>query len=253
MERDGGTRYLMVQPLLNQLVAFTRDNLLIFMGQQPNAHWILTDQNQLSPVVMQDNFPLFAHDNGSQSTDEFEELLQKMMSSHVRLEDEFVDAVYEEAGGHPFLTGKMLVSFWEWLIEKRLPTSALSPARVELFRDFAAERLTPRAVAYSAHYDMFKTAASDHLSPLGRDHDPWLHSVYSAMRGLVLNSPGTFSMPEGQFEQMVERYSAPMSPQELLASAARSNFLTLEHGLVRPKIRVLARIAAAVRPMNGAS
>jgi hypothetical protein len=253
MDFDGGTRYRVVQPLLNQLVAFTRDNLLIFMGQQPNAHWILTDQNQLSPVVMQDNFPLFAHDKGSQSTDEFEELLRKMMSPHVRLDDEFVDAVYEEAGGHPFLTGKMLIAFWDWLIEKHFPTSALDPAKVELFQDFAKESLTASAVAHSAHYDMFKHAAADHLSPRGRESVPWLHSVYSAMRGLVLNSRETFSMPEAQFESMVERYSGSMSPQELLASATRSNFLTLENGLVRPKIRVLARIAAAVRPMDGAA
>lgn len=253
MEKDGGIRYLVVQPLLNQLVAFTRENLLIFMGQQPDAHWILMDQNQLSPVVMQDNFPLFARDKASRSLDEFEELLQKMMSSHVRLEQEFVDAVYAETGGHPFLTGKMLVAFWDWLIEKRFPTSALSPARADLFNDFASERLTARSIAYNERYKMFKRAASDHLSPLGRVKDPWLHSVYSAMRSLVLNSPATYAIPETQFEEMAERYSSSMSPHELLASASQANFLTLEDGLVRPKIRVLARIAAAVKPMNGAA
>ena len=130
-----------------------------------------------------------------------------MMSPHVRLDDDFVDAVYGETGGHPFLTGKVLIAFWDWMIEQRYPISALSPVRAELYYQFAAACLTPRAVSYSHHYDMFKRAASDHLSPVGREADPSLHSVYSAMRGLVLNSPSTFSLPESQFEEMAERYS----------------------------------------------
>lgn len=44
MARSPSTRYTVVQPLLNQMVAFTRDNLLVFLGQQPNAHYLLMEQ-----------------------------------------------------------------------------------------------------------------------------------------------------------------------------------------------------------------
>lgn len=39
-------RYTVVQPLLSQMARFSRDNLLIFLGQQPDAHYLLMDQNQ---------------------------------------------------------------------------------------------------------------------------------------------------------------------------------------------------------------
>lgn len=251
MLRDPGIRYTVVQPLLNQLVAFTRDNLLIFVGQRPSAHWILTDQNQLSPVVMQDPFPLFSHDSAATSVGEFHQLVQKMMSSHVDLHPGFVDLVYGETGGHPFLTGKLLVSFWEWLIENQRPRSCLAPVTPELFLEFMALCLRHKAIAYNRHYEMFQKAAADHLSPLGREQEPWLHSVYSAMRTIVLSSPETFSLPLDQFITLAERTSVGTSPEDLLSTATRANFLMLDSGMVRPRIRLLGRIAAAVRPLCG--
>jgi hypothetical protein len=249
MTRDPGLRYTVVQPLLNQLVAFTRDNLLIFMGQQPNAHWILTDQNQLSPVVMQDPFPLFSHDPAASSVSEFRELVQKMMSSHVDLHPDFVNLLYAETGGHPFLTGKLLVSFWDWLIDSQRPSSCLAPVSPELFLEFTGSCLGHASIAHNHHYEMFKRAAADHLSPTGRANEPWLHSVYSALRALVLTSPETFSLPLDQFIALAERTGAGTSPEDLLSTATRANFLMLESGVVRPPIRLLARIAAAVRPL----
>ncbi|MFD1146049.1 hypothetical protein [Saccharothrix hoggarensis] len=248
MIRDPGLRYTVVQPLLNQLVAFTRDNLLIFMGQQPNAHWILTDQNQLSPVVMQDPFPLFSHDAAATSVSEFHELVQKMMSSHVDLHPDFVNLVYAETGGHPFLTGKLLVSFWDWLIDSQRPSSCLAPVTPELFVEFTNSCLGHASIVHNHHYEMFKRAAADHLSPTGRANEPWLHSVYSALRALVLASPETFSLPLQQFIALAERTGAGTSPEDLLSTATRANFLMLESGVVRPRIRLLGRIAAAVRP-----
>jgi hypothetical protein len=247
MNRDIGLRYTVVQPLLNQLVAFTRDNLLIFMGQQPNAHWILMDQNQLSPVVMQDTFPLFPHHPGS-SNGEFYELVHKVMSSHVDIEPDFVDRVYEETGGHPFLTGKLLVSFWDWLIANGRPASDLVPMRPELFMKFTSSTFNHTAIAHNQRYEMFKRAASDHLSQAGRITDPWLHSVYSAMRGLALWSPESFELPLDDFLILAERDCTGMSPQELLSSASRANFLTFDENAVRLRIRLLGRVAAAVRP-----
>ena len=158
-------RYAVVQPLLNQLVAFTRDNLLILMGQQPNAHFILMDQNQLSPVVEQDSFPLFAHEPASASTEEFYELLHKVMTRYVELDLDFVGQVYEETGGHPFLTVKLMVSFMDWLIAMRQPASSLTPVRAELFSEFAHASLSQKAILHNFRYDLFKAAASSHLSP----------------------------------------------------------------------------------------
>ncbi|WP_103343626.1 hypothetical protein [Amycolatopsis sp. CA-126428] len=246
MEYDPRLRYTVVQPLLNQLVAFTRDNLLIFVGQQPNAHWILTDQNQLSPILTQDPFPLFSHESAANFFDEFHELVQKIMSSHAELESAFVDQVYLETAGHPFLTAKLLVSFWTWLIDTRRSLSSLQPVRPELFNEFVRSQLRPTKIVYNRQYDMFLAAASEHRSERGREQHPWLHSVYAGMRQLVLDSPDTFSMPVDEFTGMVRRHCVGVSPEALLATASRANFLTFDGGVVRPKIRLLARIAAAV-------
>ena len=54
---NAGLRYNVVQPILDQLVTFAHDNLLVFLGQQPDAYFILMDQNQLAPYVTQDSFP----------------------------------------------------------------------------------------------------------------------------------------------------------------------------------------------------
>ncbi|MBF6302054.1 hypothetical protein IU459_31585 [Nocardia amamiensis] len=247
MEKDPGIRYTVVQPLLNQLVSFTRDNLLIFVGQRPDAHWILTDQNQLSPVVIHDPFPLFDHGPASRSVSEFDELVRKIMSGHVDLDPEFIDRVYAETGGHPFLTGKLLVSFWAWLIENQRPASSLAPARPQLFMEFTESCLGHRSIAQNYLYEMFRKAAADHLSPVGREKEPWLHAVYSVLRNLVLSSPESFSVPHHQFVELAERTGDLVSPEDLLSTASRANFLVHQDGMVRPRIPLLGRIAAAVR------
>ncbi|MFI9388100.1 hypothetical protein [Kutzneria sp. NPDC052558] len=247
MNQDPRLRYTVVQPLLNQLVSFTRENLLILVGQQPNAHWILPDQNQLSPLVTQDPFPLFSHEPASNLVDEFHELVLKIMTSNVDVHPEFVDCVYRETGGHPFLTGKLLVSFCEWLIETRRPQSSLQPVRPELFDEFVRSNLDHTSIIRNQHYVMFRQVAADHLSDLTRAHYPWLHAVYSGLRGLVLNSPTTFALPVAEFTDLIRRHCDDISVEELLATATRANFLTNEDGMVRPRIRLLARIAAAVR------
>jgi hypothetical protein len=241
-------RYTVVQPLLNQLVAFTRENLLIFMGQQPNAHFILMDQNQLSPVIEQDSFPLFAHEPASASTGEFDELLRTVMSRRFDLDPEFVNSVYEETGGHPFLTVKLLVSFMDWLIAEQRPVRQLSPVRAELLAEYARVGLSCTKILHNPHYDLFKAAASSHLSPEGRSSDPWLHSVYSAMRSLALSSPGSLSLSLDDFVDEAARDCVGTSPHDLLSTATRANFLTFDGTMVRPRIRLLARIAAAVTP-----
>ena len=239
-------RYRVVQPLLDQFVAFARDNLLVFMGQQPNAHHILLDHNQLSPVVEQDSFPLFTHDPLSRSTGEFYQLLQMVLSSHVELDDDFVTRIYGETGGHPFLTVKLLMSFMDWLIETKRPISFLAPVRAEYFDDFASSNLDRVSILRNPNYDFFRGIAADHLSPNARAEDPWLHSVYSALRGIALWSPDSLSLGIDDYVAMLEPDCVGMSPHELLGAAARANFLVLQNGQVRPRIPLLARIASAV-------
>jgi hypothetical protein len=242
-------RYTVVQPLLDQLVAFTRDNLLIFMGQQPNAHFILMDHNQLSPVVEQDSFPLFTHDPLSRSTGEFYQLLQMVLSSHVELDDEFVTRIYNETGGHPFLTVKLLMSFMDWLIETRCPISFLAPVKAEYFDDFASSNLNGISILHNSNYDFFKGIAASHLGSSGRIKESWLHSVYSALRGIALCSPNSLSLTMDDYITVLAPDCAGMSPHELLATATRANFLIVQNGQVRPRIPLLARIAAAVTPL----
>lgn len=248
LDADVRLRYTVVQPLLNQLVLFSRDNLLIFVGQRPDAHWILTDQNQLSPVVSQDSFPLFTHGQASGAMSEFEDLVRKIMTGHAVPDPEFVDLIFAETGGHPFLTAKLLVSFWDWLIENHHPMSVLSPVRPELFVQFADTCLGYTSVAYNEHYTMFQRAAADHLSQDGRTQHPWLHAVYTVLRNLVLSAPDTHSVPLDQFAALAERTGDLVRPAVLLTTASRANFLVHDNGTVRPRIPLLGRIAAAVQP-----
>lgn len=242
-------RYTVVQPLLNQLVSFSHENLLIFMGQQPNAHFILMDQNQLSPVVQQDSFPLFTHDPASRSTGEFYELLGLALSGYIELDDDFVTRVYEETGGHPFLTVKLLISFMDWLIATKRPISCLAPVRPELFSEFTRSNLDSITILNNPNYDFFKGIASKHLSPLGRTSDPWLHSVYSALRAIVLCSPDSLSLSLDDYTAVLAPDCVGVSPYELLSTATRANFLILQDGMVSPRIPLLARIASAVTPI----
>jgi hypothetical protein len=242
-------RYTVIQPLLNQLVAFARDNLLIFMGQQPNAHFILLDQNQLSPVVEQDSFPLFPHDSNAPQTGEFYELMAKVMTAHVELEPGFVSAVYRETAGHPFLTVKLMLTFMDWLIVKRHLMSELSPIRLGLFEEFLDTELRLARIAQNRHFAFFRYAAAEHLSPDGRREEPWLHSVYSALRLIGLSSPRTLAVPMGDFSRALTRSGGEIAAYDLLATASRANFLTMgDDELVRARIPLLARIAAAVTP-----
>ncbi|WEO78703.1 hypothetical protein BJQ94_06645 [Cryobacterium sp. SO2] len=240
-------RYSVVQPLLNQLVAFARDNLLVLMGQQPNAHFILLDQNQLSPIVEQDSFPLFPHDESMPVTGEFYELLAKVMTAHVELEPEFVNAVYRETSGHPFLTVKLMLTFMDWLIEKKRLMSDLTPIRSELLFECLAEELQPRRIARNRHFEFFRYAAAEHLSADGRRLEPWLNAAYTSLRLIGLSSPDSMSISFGDLSQALARNADDIAPHDLLATASRANFLTTgaDDDQIKPRIPLLARISAA--------
>jgi hypothetical protein len=249
--RNEDVRHLVVQPLLDQLVEFATDNLLILLGQQPNAHYIVMDQNQLSAYVQQEPYPLFSHSPNS-TQDEFWDLLGKVFQQTLRFEASFANAVYAETGGHPFLTVNLLRELVDWLIERRTIPSEVMLTR-ELFNEFSAIRLDSRAVSTSKHYEYFREAAAEALSPDGAAETPWIHAAYDLLR--LLGSSGTgaqLSVERRLVERAVEATLQRVrltnfTCQSFIASAARGNFVDTHNDIVFAKIPILARIAASTR------
>jgi hypothetical protein len=184
--RSEDARHLVIQPLLDQFVEFATENLLILLGQQPNAHFIFMDQNQLSAYVQQEPYPLFSHEAGSPES-EFHELVRRTFQKTLRFDTSFVDAIYEETGGHPFLTVNLLRDFVDWLIQKNVIPSDMLLTR-ELFREYGTHGLTCSAIGKSRHYHYFRAATSEALSVVGIEHSPWIHVAYKLLRHLALNS-----------------------------------------------------------------
>lgn len=192
---DPRLRYTVVQPLLNQMVAFTRDNLLIFMGQQPTAHYILMDQNQLSAYVGQDLFPLFSA-GGNGQANEFDELLTRILTSRVNFDQSLSKRIFVETAGHPFLTANLLAEFVDWLIKSKRPANALVLTAGD-FAEFARTRLRKSYLSTASEYRFFLAAISQALGMPARASSPWLHAMYSTLRSIALNSPETFSCSRG--------------------------------------------------------
>ncbi|WP_045747760.1 hypothetical protein [Actinoplanes rectilineatus] len=240
LRRDRDIRFTVVQPLMNQLVRFSRENLLIFLGQQPNAHFIMMDQNQLSPLVRQDPFPLFPHHAGDESS-EFSELVAKALGNTMSPDPSFIDGVYAETSGHPYLTVNLLREFVQSLIDQGRPQSELTLDRSDI-EGFCGAALTPSMLGRSSEYDFFRSAAAEALGDFGREHSPWLHDVYACMRGLMQASPTTFRCSHADFEAIARTVTT--HPQTLLTAAAASNFIAHDNQWVWPRIRLLGRIAA---------
>lgn len=248
---DAATRYNVVQPILDQLVRFSHDNLLVFLGQQPNAHFILMDQNQLAPYVTQDSFPLFEHISGT-STGEFSELVGKILAGRIECTAGFLDALFEETAGHPFLTANVLVEFVEWLIERKQRQLGLQ-VREDDFARFSRMRLDTRAVLQSPEYDFFRYAATAALSEQGYRDNPWLFMTYWMLRLISDEDPTGFRLDRSSFHELASRIPVPKGghlPEcsEILRTATKANFLSQEEEYVSVRIRTLGRVAAAVRP-----
>jgi hypothetical protein len=244
LRRDPDLRYLVVQPLLNQMVRFARENLIIFLGQQPNAHFILMDQNQLSPYVRQDAFPLFMHDAGDPH-EEFAELIGKILLRPIEPTVTFIDAVFGETAGHPFLTVNMLATFVDWLIEQKRSRSNLSLTKAD-FEEFATAGLMPGQVSMGRDYTFFREAASQAMGDLGRVETPWLHAVYRSMSEMVRASPQTLRCTHDEFREISLRAQGAdrIDSDRLLLTGAESNFFAYDDHYVWPKIKLLGRIAA---------
>jgi hypothetical protein len=235
-----------VLPLLDQMVSFARDNLLIFMGQQPDAHYILMAQNQLSAYVQQDSFPLFMHLGRS---GEFAELLRKVFRQVADFDTSFADLVFSETAGHPFLTVKLLVSFVDHLIDEGRRLGELS-FHGDDFKQFVAVNLRPDRLGLSPEYDFFHKAISEAISPMGREKDPWLHVVYRSLQRLAQVSPRTLRISRSDFRLLCEElrtHELGFTADRIISTATQSNFLDWTQDEVRIKIPLLGRLAAISR------
>lgn len=243
---DRELRYTIFQPLLNQMVGFSKDNLIIFIGQRPDAHFIFMDQNQLSAYVEQDAFPLFQFSKEDTSS-EFHELLRKVLTERAVFDSQFAEDVYRETTGHPYLTVKLLITFFDWLMEKEWRVSDLSFSS-EHFDDFASEQLNPETIGGEEEYVFFTQAIGEALSEGGRRHTPWLHSVYRILKGMGSAPENGFSISTNEFRELVQsarlEEELGLTAEYLMNSGARANFFDLgANDRVSAKIPLLARIA----------
>ncbi|AMV44569.1 hypothetical protein [Paraburkholderia caribensis] len=174
---------LIIQPLLDQFVEFATENLVILLGQQPNAHFIFMDQNQLSAYVQQEPYPLFSHEVSAHES-EFHELVRRTFQKTLKFDTSFVDSIYEETGGHPFLAINLLRDFVDWLIVKKvIPNN--TPLTGALFKEYAVDGLSRAAIGRSRHYHYFRSAASEALSKDSMAQSPWIYAAYKLLRHLT--------------------------------------------------------------------
>lgn len=245
---DIGLRYLVAQPLLSQMVSFATANLLILMGQRPDAHYVLASQNQLSPLVRQHNFPLFEHHSGGNDT-EFSQFLRRVLTEKMQFAPSFVDAVYQETSGHPYLTVNLMVDLCDWLIENHVEEgrSQLDAAR---FAAFVRDRLSQAMIQRSPHYTFFQTMLGDYLSERSRQQEPWLYAMASVLHDIGKKHPKSFSCTIVNYQHLAQTASrsARLTPDQLLSSGTMSNFLRVHDGHVAPAIRLMGRLAASVVP-----
>ncbi|WP_420635652.1 hypothetical protein [Candidatus Palauibacter sp.] len=246
-ESEPAIRYTVAQPLLNQMVEFARDNLLVLLGQQPGAHFILMDQNQLAPYVKQDPFPLFEH---HLKTGEFSQLVDKVLRDQISVDTGFVDALHTETAGHPFLTVNVLCALVDWLIEQKRPARGITLDDGD-FAQFQAEKLGPEQVSLGRHYDFFRETAKAAMGENSYRHNRWLYTAYWLVRQIAQADSGRFAIRRDDLPDLMEKIPAPgMLPEtnEMLRTATQANFLSYTDAEVSVKVRTLGRLAASVRP-----
>ncbi len=242
--RDPTLKATVSLPLISQMLGFSMKNTLLFMGQRPDAHMILLAQNQLSPNVRQHAFPLFEHQRGSPS--EFATLVNRILTDNLRVSDGFVEAVYQETKGHPYLTVNVLVDFCDWLMAST--TFELgSELSDQLFSDFAKERLDVNALRSSPHYSLFHRMLAEFSSERSRDQEPWLYAVTTILREIVRRHPKRLSCSLVVYDEITKplEYLVRTTPRRLLTSATMANFLYESNGVVHAGIPLMARLAAS--------
>lgn len=247
---DPDVLYAVVYPLLSQMVAYSRDNMIVFVGQQPNAHFIFMEQNPLSAYVKQDSFPLFAHSPGSSSS-EFSDLVEKVLTEQWSATGRFMDSLYGETAGHPFLTVNLIVSFVEWLIAKDTKVGEVKFDSAS-WSAFAESELAYHKIALNTEFQFFLEAASDAMGETGKATSPWLWSLYRSIRHFAEEFGARGSCALNDFVALYQRMglgSSGIAAEEVLRTGADSNFLSVtSDGWVSVGIPLLARIAASATP-----
>ncbi|MCW5230913.1 hypothetical protein [Verminephrobacter eiseniae] len=245
---DRALKVMVALPLLSQMVDFATRNLLIFMGQRPDAYLILSAQNQLSPLVRQLSFPLFEHVKSALNT-EFSQLLRYVLTEKLPFDESFAAAVYNETSGHPYLTVNLMVDFCDYLIGNRyrLGGAALSGQQ---FADFTRDRLAASALKRSPHYEFFHGQMAEYLSEQARGDEPWLSAIANLLRMLATKHPKNFTCAFSSYEQWAAPIGAAarMTAARLLTTGAQANFLRDNGGQVSAGVRLLARLAGAAAP-----
>ena len=245
---DRALKVMVALPLLSQMVDFATRNLLIFMGQRPDAYLVLSAQNQLSPLVRQLSFPLFEHVDGAQDT-EFSQLLRYVLTEKLPFDESFVAAVHDETSGHPYLTVNLMVDFCDYLIGNRYRIGGAALTGQQ-FADFTKDRLAASALKRSPHYEFFHGQMAEYLSEQARIDEPWLSAITNLLRTLATKHPKNFTCAFSGYEQWAAPIGAAarMTAARLLTTGAQANFLRDNGGQVSAGVRLLARLAGAAAP-----
>ena len=236
-------RFTIALPLLSQMVRFASRNLLIFMGQRPDAYHIIPAQNQLSPIVKQKYFPLFEHYKGAVDS-EFSQFLKRVLTQNLPFTPSFIDAVYAETSGHPYLTANLMVDFCDWLVSNNVENNVLLDAN--RFLTFSKDRLSLASLSRSPYYKFFQAQFSGYLSEQTRKDELWLYAVARVLHQIGSKHPKVLSCPIARYKEYAAKalVNSTVSPQLLLSSGVMSNFLKTDEGYVKPAIRIMARLAA---------
>ena len=246
---DEDLKHSVIFPLLSQIVAFCRENMVVFVGQQPNAHYVFMEQNPISAYVKQDSFPLFAHQWGSTNS-EFEDLVDKILTDAWSPTSKFLDEVFKETAGHPFLTVNVLVSFVDWLIARKVKVKDIR-FDVEAWMGFLGSELSTSKIAINSEYQFFLEAAADAMSRLGRDSSPWLWAMYHSMKVFAVACGATGVMRIDAFVELYRRNGLEISgvpPEEILRTGSDTNFFRVSNESVTICIPLLGRISQAAAP-----
>ena len=244
-EDNEKVRLNILEPFLNQLLAFSMHNLVVFLGQQPDAHFVLMDQNQLAPYVKQEAFPLFEH-RVNTTSGEFAEFIGRVFGGRLEFSPGFADELFEEVAGHPWLTVNVLVAFVEWLIERRW--SASDAVDDHDFVRFREAKLDDGGVALQPEFAFFRDYITRNMSTRAFKTNPWVYAVY-----WILHYLGEGSVDKDGFRALVDRVPKPNGREirpwtEILMQAAMANFLSFDGKSVSSRIRILGRLAASSRP-----
>ncbi|WP_448120966.1 hypothetical protein [Xanthomonas arboricola] len=242
---DPVIRYSVAQPLLSQMLAFSQSNVLVFMGQRPDAHAIFLAQNQLTPNVREHSFPLFNHESAADNS-EFNQFLRNVLSPRLPFTKAFADAVYKETNGHPYLTVNLMTDFCEWLIDKEAhyPSEALQE---HTYQSFSQQSLTVGRLARSPHYGLFQNMFSEYLSEQCLEDSPWLYAISGIVRDIAHAHPHRLRCTTTVYRNIAAKYAgaANLTADRLLAQAKFANFLREHGGQVLLGIPLMGRLAAS--------